>query len=675
MQSNVRSRCLAVAAVLAGLLLSLRVLAGEPFTISDLVEQPQFRSLEAAPSGRWVTFLWTRGDIASNTLHARLTVQRARAGASGETLSEVSVDPGMAINGDNSLNPFGAESLWSPVQDCVAFTRRAAHDIELFVFWPGTRTFEQIASAPRLKIVRWASDGKDLFYTQGEEVPGSGEIRVQDDDNFHAPRWFSGEATSVAWRSHRYTLATRRSVAVADADVPADELNEKIERRLPSRPNDRSQVASVQASPDGKQLAFLGHAFRNIGDESEATREYFIGVASANTEGPVRILSRSLHYPVLHGWSVDRRSILANLRDAQATTIAAIAASNGATRAVAKLQGVTYPEVLSADRTVLFAVQHPPFAPDRIVRVDLRTGKQVVLAVSSAAFDGKELPQTRLMNVSDVGGHQWGVLVYPNGYMPGRRYPLVFTTYRAYSINLLAGSVGGEFPILPWAAHGIAVFCLDTGTANMPGTKGDMVSDGVWRVKMPIDAMQSVISQLSSEGIVDPERVGITGLSYGSEIVDYALAHSRLFRAAAAGGAGFSDPISRWLLPRTRDAEWDERGRVEPDPASWEAWAMISPALNARTARTPLLNNTSSSEALFSVMLWKAYRNAGVPIEWHVYPNEGHVKVYPRNIAAIMTRNLDWMRFWLKDEEDPAPEKAEQYARWREMRTGVRDGN
>jgi hypothetical protein len=30
--------------------------------------------------------------------------------------------------------------------------------------------------------------------------------------------------------------------------------------------------------------------------------------------------------------------------------------------------------------------------------------------------------------------------------------------------------------------------------------------------------------------------------------------------------------------------------------------------------------------------------------------------------------NVDWMVFWLKNEEDPDPTKAEQYARWHELR-------
>ena len=30
--------------------------------------------------------------------------------------------------------------------------------------------------------------------------------------------------------------------------------------------------------------------------------------------------------------------------------------------------------------------------------------------------------------------------------------------------------------------------------------------------------------------------------------------------------------------------------------------------------------------------------------------------------------SVDWSRFWLKNEDDPDPAKAEQYIRWRELR-------
>ena len=42
--------------------------------------------------------------------------------------------------------------------------------------------------------------------------------------------------------------------------------------------------------------------------------------------------------------------------------------------------------------------------------------------------------------------------------------------------------------------------------------------------------------------------------------------------------------------------------------------------------------------------------------------------VKPLERLASEQGDVDWFRFWLKGEEDPDPTKAEQYARWRELR-------
>jgi hypothetical protein len=43
----------------------------------------------------------------------------------------------------------------------------------------------------------------------------------------------------------------------------------------------------------------------------------------------------------------------------------------------------------------------------------------------------------------------------------------------------------------------------------------------------------------------------------------------------------------------------------------------------------------------------------------------------PRHRLEIYERNLDWFRFWLKQEEDLDPTKAEQYLSWRRLRDGA----
>src|SRR5260370_42691022 len=66
--------------------------------------------------------------------------------------------------------------------------------------------------------------------------------------------------------------------------------------------------------------------------------------------------------------------------------------------------------------------------------------------------------------------------------------------------------------------------------------------------------------------------------------------------------------------------------------------------------------------------VFTALKRLNKPVELYYYPNEGHTPEHPKARLATMQRNVDWYRFWLKDEEDPDPAKAEQYSRWRELR-------
>src|SRR5262249_4528240 len=89
---------------------------------------------------------------------------------------------------------------------------------------------------------------------------------------------------------------------------------------------------------------------------------------------------------------------------------------------------------------------------------------------------------------------------------------------------------------------------------------------------------------------------------------------------------------------------------------------------NIDRVRAPLLVNVSDHELLLSVGTVFALEDAGRAVEAFVYPGEYHIKYQPAHRLSIYERNIDWMNFWLRGVEDPAPAKAAQYVRWRKMR-------
>jgi hypothetical protein len=58
-----------------------------------------------------------------------------------------------------------------------------------------------------------------------------------------------------------------------------------------------------------------------------------------------------------------------------------------------------------------------------------------------------------------------------------------------------------------------------------------------------------------------------------------------------------------------------------------------------------------------------------MPAELIVYPRTAHNLVAPAMQRESAERNLEWFEFWLNGRESSGPHKAEQYARWRRMKS------
>ncbi|MGP1680626.1 MAG: hypothetical protein ACTS6J_26165, partial [Burkholderiales bacterium] len=96
-------------------------------------------------------------------------------------------------------------------------------------------------------------------------------------------------------------------------------------------------------------------------------------------------------------------------------------------------------------------------------------------------------------------------------------------------------------------------------------------------------------------------------------------------------------------------------------------------AYNVDSIRIPVLFQMPEEEYLYGLdYIMPLMRQQRADL--YVFPNEPHRKFQPRHMLAAYERNLDWFRFWLQGVEDGRAEKAEQYGRWRGMRSAVEAG-
>ena len=91
-------------------------------------------------------------------------------------------------------------------------------------------------------------------------------------------------------------------------------------------------------------------------------------------------------------------------------------------------------------------------------------------------------------------------------------------------------------------------------------------------------------------------------------------------------------------------------------------------SLRADLVDAPILVQASDTEYLLSLPAYDALRRRGKPVEMVVFPDEHHFLVQPIHKFVNYQRHLDWFQFWLRNVEDSAPEKLEQYKRWRKLR-------
>lgn len=327
-----------------------------------------------------------------------------------------------------------------------------------------------------------------------------------------------------------------------------------------------------------------------------------------------------------------------------------LAVTDGDVRSPARL-----PRCVAAE-PALVCIHGAPTVPPKLVSYDYDSGAVRTLADPNARLRRRIVASAEPMTWTN--GHR-GVLLRP----ATAQGPIPLVIHYSYCAGFLKGGVGDEIPILPLLEHEIAVLCMD----RVRPPKGAPM-DEVYRIALT--AIEQVIEELGDTGVVDRRRVGIGGLSFGSQVAMWSIRHSDLFAAATIASAQLS-PHYYWTnaVPDRGFAamfrKWWNAGDPDSDPGRWQ---VLSPVFGVEAIDTPLLMQLPESEVRNVVELHTKLKRAGQPAELFAFPDEVHIKYQPVHKLAVYERNLDWFRFWLKGEEDSDPAKAAQYARWRGFR-------
>jgi dipeptidyl aminopeptidase/acylaminoacyl peptidase len=154
-----------------------------------------------------------------------------------------------------------------------------------------------------------------------------------------------------------------------------------------------------------------------------------------------------------------------------------------------------------------------------------------------------------------------------------------------------------------------------------------------------------------AKGIVDPERMGISGWSYGGILTDYTIAKDTRFKAASSG-AGSALQLSLYGVDQYILQLDTELGQPWKDN-NYEKYLKLSyPFLHADRIKTPTQFITGEKDfnvpAIGSEQMYQALRSLGIPTELLVYPGQYHGFSQPSFIKDRFERYYSWFDKYLK---------------------------
>lgn len=279
---------------------------------------------------------------------------------------------------------------------------------------------------------------------------------------------------------------------------------------------------------------------------------------------------------------------------------------------------------------------------------DLRDNEQVT--ATNPFHDDYAWGKSELLDYENTWGERLqGALFYPADYEPGQQYPMIVYIYELVSQTVHSYAVPSErsaYNTAAWNAEGYFVYRPDiTYRDRNPGLSA-------------VEALEPAVARALETGMIDPDRVGLVGHSWGGYQTAFTVTQTDIF-AAGVAGAPLTNLTSMYLSVYWNSGSTDARifeisqGRMEvPFWEDVDSYIANSPVFHVDKLDTPLLlaHGTEDGAVDYNqgVEYYNAARRAGKDFVMLVYNGENHSNAKKPNQLDYHRRIMEWFGYYLK---------------------------
>jgi dipeptidyl aminopeptidase/acylaminoacyl peptidase len=511
---------------------------------------------------------------------------------------------------------------WSPDSKLIAFmTRGQKSEADLRKESEGDDAFEVDRNLPFNQLwVLTLADGNVV------QVPGQGF-----------------EIKSFAWSPDESEFAALivPTPILNDAFHPSlvviERATGKVVRTLSKK---AGPLPTLQWSPNGEFILF--NEFSEPPPNSIASW-YFATVPSAG--GPVRPILGDQPFDVLDAqWSPDSTHVVAQILANTQGYLASVDTSDSTLGKLADVFTSRGDFSFSTNGRLTAYLNQTTASPNDV---------WIVGGDKSATKLTNLNPQISGWNLSPVTVVRWkdtqdgldldGLLVTPPGFQRGRRYPTIVQAHTGDSAWWRGWLASWSDWAQLLASHGYVVFLPNTRGVIGRGIKfHDMGSNGGG---LAVQDLLDGVDYLVSEGIADPNRLGIGGYSNGGNATMYAITRTTRFKAAIVI-AGVSDFFSYVGTSSIGNPTIDLRFKGVGPYANREPYDKESPISNVIKCKTPTLLLYGGQDTAVTTgqgfEFYYALKRLGIEAEMVTYPREGHSIYEPYHEIDVQARMLRW---------------------------------